>query len=61
MAKVRSDSVQLATRVPKRLHRALKIECVETGSTLEAWIADALTDYLAHVTGKPGTGTRGAP
>jgi predicted HicB family RNase H-like nuclease len=55
-----SDSVQLATRIPKRLHRELKLDCVAAGVTLETWIRDALTTHLARVTGKPSTGARGA-
>jgi predicted HicB family RNase H-like nuclease len=56
-----SDSVQLATRIPKRLHREVKLECVTAGVTVESWIRDALTTHLAHVTGKPQTGARAAP
>lgn len=46
-----SDSVQLATRIPKRLHRELKLDCIAAEVTLEAWITDALEAHLARCRG----------
>jgi predicted HicB family RNase H-like nuclease len=44
------EFVQLATRMPKRLHRATKLECIAAGVTLEVWIRDALEAHLKRVT-----------
>ena len=43
------DKVQLATRIPKSLHRALKLEAITHEVTVEAWILDALETYMARV------------
>jgi predicted HicB family RNase H-like nuclease len=42
----RDGSVQLAARIPKRLHRALRLECAATGVTMQTWVRDALTAHL---------------
>jgi predicted HicB family RNase H-like nuclease len=47
----RSDWVQLATRIPKRLHRAMKLECVTREESLQAWLLDALEAHLARCRG----------
>jgi hypothetical protein len=58
MAKdIPADSVQLATRIPKRLHRALKLDCVATDVMVQDWVRDALAAYLTRVTGRPRTST----
>jgi predicted HicB family RNase H-like nuclease len=57
----REGSIQLAARIPKRLHRALRLECAATGVTQQAWVHEALTEYLARVTAKAETGARGVP
>ena len=44
-----SDSVQLAVRIPKRLHRELKADSVAAGVTVQAWVGDALETHLARV------------
>jgi predicted HicB family RNase H-like nuclease len=54
----RPEFVQLATRMPKRLHRAMKLECIAAGVTLEVWIRDALETYLARVARRPETRAR---
>ena len=54
------DSVQLATRIPKRLHRELKLDCVASGVAVQDWVRDALETYLARVAGKAPAGGRAA-
>jgi len=56
-----SDSVQLAVRIPKRLHRELKADSVAAGVTVQAWVGDALATHLARVAGKPAPRVRVAP
>ena len=41
-------SVQLATRVPKNLHRALRLYCVRAGVSLMEFVAQALEEKLAR-------------
>jgi predicted HicB family RNase H-like nuclease len=41
--------VQLATRIPKTLHRALKLRCVETDVSLMAFVVEAIREQLARV------------
>jgi len=38
--------VQLATRVPESLHRALKIYCIEAELSIEDFVAQALVQRL---------------
>lgn len=40
--------VQLATRIPKALHRALKLHCVTSDTTLMDFVVSALTEKLAR-------------
>ena len=40
--------VQLATRIPKQLHRALKLHCVQTDQALMAFVIAALRDKLGR-------------
>lgn len=47
----RNDLAQLATRIPYRLHRAVKLAAIEEGSRVCDWVADALTTHLRHVAG----------
>jgi len=44
--------VALATRVPKALHRAARLEAIATDTTLEAWMTDALARHLATCQGR---------
>jgi hypothetical protein len=39
--------VQLATRIPKSLHRAVRLHCVETGTTVMHFVVDAIEAKLA--------------
>jgi len=41
-------SVQLATRVPKNLHRALRLHCVRAGMSLMEFVVQALEEKLAR-------------
>lgn len=41
------ELVQLATRVPKRLHREVKLHCVGSGQTVMEFVVEALRDRLA--------------
>jgi len=47
-----SDTAQLASRIPKALHRRVKLAAIESGETLSAWLTDALAAHLARVTQK---------
>jgi hypothetical protein len=38
--------IQLATRIPERLHRAIKLHCVERGTSVMEFVAEALEDKL---------------
>ena len=44
------EFVQLASRIPKQLHRAVKIDCVEGEVSVQEWITDALEAHLKRVT-----------
>jgi predicted DNA binding CopG/RHH family protein len=54
-----SDKVQLTVRIPKRLRRAVRIDCVARGITVQAWTREAFREYLDGVTTKSRTGRRG--
>ena len=41
-------SVQLATRVPKSLHRSLRLHCVRAGVSLMEFVVHALEEKLAR-------------
>jgi len=45
--------VQLATRVPKRLHRALKLQCVRTDTSVMAFVVAAVKEKLARDSSRP--------
>jgi predicted HicB family RNase H-like nuclease len=40
---------QLATRIPKSLHRALKLRCVESDVSLMVFVVEAIQEKLARV------------
>jgi predicted HicB family RNase H-like nuclease len=40
--------VQLATRIPKSLHRVLKLHCVQTDTSVMAFVVGALQEKLAR-------------
>jgi predicted HicB family RNase H-like nuclease len=44
--------IQLATRIPKGLHREIKLYCVETSISVMEFVAAALEDKLKRGGGK---------
>ena len=46
--------VQLATRIPRRLHRAMKLHCVTNEVSLMAFVVEALREKLETPTGSRG-------
>ena len=44
--------VQLATRIPKALHRELKLHCVRTDVSVMEFVVKALEEKLARETGR---------
>jgi len=46
--------VQLATRIPRRLHRAMKLHCVANEVSLMAFVVEALREKLETPTGNRG-------
>jgi len=50
-----ANITQLATRVPKALHRRVALAALEAGVSIQVWVCDALATHLAHVTGQPVT------
>jgi predicted HicB family RNase H-like nuclease len=51
--------VQLATRIPKSLHREIKLFCVEHGVSVMEFVSTALRQRLRR--GDPGARRRTAP
>src|SRR5215470_5823070 len=59
MAKMEDEAwVQLATRVPKALHRDLKLHCVVAGVSVMDFVVSAIRERLGNVTGKGGGARR---
>ena len=48
--------VQLATRIPKTLHRDLKLHCVVTETSVMEFVTKAIEEKLKQ----PGSGSRAA-
>jgi predicted HicB family RNase H-like nuclease len=46
MAKDDDVLIQLATRIPKSLHRQIKLHCVSTGISVMEFVAASLEDKL---------------
>lgn len=44
--------VQLATRIPKALHRELKLHCVHTDKSVMEFVVTALEEKLAKASGR---------
>ena len=44
--------VQLATRIPKPLHRAVKLHCVHAEVSLMDFVVGALQERLSHTVSK---------
>ena len=53
MAKEDDVLIQLATRIPKNLHREIKLFCVQSGISVMEFVAAALEDKLRR-SGKGG-------
>jgi predicted HicB family RNase H-like nuclease len=47
--------VQLATRIPKVLHRQLKLHCVRADSSLMDFVVEALREKLGRESGRKRT------
>ena len=50
--------VQLATRIPKSLHRELKLFCVTRDTSVMDFVVAALAEKLAHDGGRARRGKR---
>ena len=44
--------VQLATRIPKSLHRALKLHCVESDTSVMDFVVASIKEKLTKRSGK---------
>jgi len=44
--------VQLATRIPKTLHRQLKLHCVTSDTSVMDFVVESLEEKLARVGGR---------
>jgi predicted HicB family RNase H-like nuclease len=44
--------VQLATRIPKQLHQAVKLHCVQTEQSMAEFVAAALREKLRRPAGR---------
>ena len=51
--------VQLATRIPRRLHREMKLHCVAQEVSLMAFVVEALRDKLRCRQQRESDGRRG--
>jgi predicted HicB family RNase H-like nuclease len=52
MAEEPTVQVQLATRIPKELHRRLKLHCVESDVSVMDFVTDAVREKLAGKSGR---------
>ena len=59
MAKEDQVWVQLATRIPKELHRRLKLYCVESETSVMEFVVSAVEEKLGKVAGKKRAGRTG--
>ena len=50
--------VQLATRIPRRLHRGIKLHCVEQEVSLMAFVVEALREKLGAAASETQNGRR---
>jgi hypothetical protein len=48
--------VQLATRIPKELHRRIKLHCVQTETAVMEFVVSALEEKLAKAGGRKRAG-----
>jgi len=51
--------VQLATRIPKELHRRLKLHCVETDTSVMDFVVSSLDEKLGKAGGRKRTSRTG--
>ena len=49
------SQTQLATRIPKELHRRLKLHCVNTDTSLMDFVVSALREKLGKTTARKPT------
>ena len=54
MAKEDDVLIQLATRIPKGLHREIKLFCVQQGLSVMEFVAAALEEKLRKSTARAG-------
>ena len=54
MAKENDVLIQLATRIPKGLHREIKLFCVQQGLSVKEFVAAALEEKLRKSTVRAG-------
>lgn len=52
MAARDEERVQLATRIPKRLHHEVKLHCVRAEQSVMAFATDAITEKLTRETSR---------
>jgi predicted HicB family RNase H-like nuclease len=45
--------IQLATRVPKELHRKVRVHCVKTDTTVMAFVVQAIAEKLKRNAARP--------
>jgi hypothetical protein len=50
--------IQLATRIPKMLHREIKLHCVSSSISVMEFVAAALEDKLRKSTGRKKAASR---
>jgi predicted HicB family RNase H-like nuclease len=55
MAKADEPWTQLATRIPKELHRRLKLHCVTIDIAVMHFVVEAIEEKLRRKTRKKGT------
>ena len=56
MARIEEVWTQLATRIPKDLHRRLKLHCVTNDIALMHFVVEALKERLGRESRKPKKG-----
>lgn len=50
---VAHELIQLATRIPRGLHRAARLAALAEERTLMDWVAEALAEHLARCPPRP--------
>jgi hypothetical protein len=53
MQEYRGEVVQLATRIPQALHRAIRVRAIEESRPLGEFVSEALAEHLARIHGRP--------